>query len=65
MRTFCNEFSVPLDKVERVWIRIPATIILSIGILPLFVVVGAMIGALETIEDWWEIFAKPCWKGKP
>lgn len=53
MKTLREDLNSSLDKVERKWIRRPVTIFFLILIIPL----GALLGIIDRVEDWFE----KCW----
>jgi len=56
MRKLREEFSVSLHEVDRRWIRIPATILLSVFAFPLAIISGIYDG----IIGFWREFFMPC-----
>lgn len=52
-RSFWDEFKLPLDKVERNWLRRGALLILTLVAIPL----GAIAGAIDLVGDLY----KDCW----
>ena len=55
MRPFKDEFHARLEDVQRWWIRIPATLGLTIGV----VLAGMILGGVEAFIK----FTWPCLKG--
>jgi hypothetical protein len=53
MRKFKEEFSFPLDKVERKWLRRSAVILLTVSI----VIAGAITGVYVSLKDFYRL----CW----
>jgi len=67
-RPFLNEFDYPLDQVQRAWVRIPSTIVLSLfvavpGVVLGSAVIGLFEGFIKGCKDYWNNFAVPCWRG--
>ncbi len=63
MRKLRDDLNMPLSKVERRWLRIPLTVIISLIMIPLTIIgtFGLSIGA--GIYDVWNEFTEPCLKG--
>jgi len=56
MKTFIEDLRAPLNEVDRLWLRIPATIFIT----PVVIVLCALVSIYEVIID----FTIPCLKGK-
>ena len=59
---FCN-LDRPLNEVSCWWIRIPATIILSVAIIPFVILFHVIIALFEAIQTYWDEFLYPCLRG--
>ena len=53
MNTLKEDLTVPLDKVQRWWIRRPSMLIITLLIIP----IGVFRGACEITKKWFE----DCW----
>jgi len=53
MNTLRDDLKVPLDKVQRWWIRRPNMLILLVVVIPL----GALYGICKLTKQWFE----DCW----
>jgi hypothetical protein len=57
--TLKEDFGLPLDKIHRHWIRVPATLMLT----PIVVLVGIVGGVAFGLCKAWEDFIWDCLKG--
>lgn len=64
MRPFIAEFDVSLEKVQRVWLRRAATVLLIIPTMFLCVLLGMVYGIIDSVVYGWKYFAVECWVGK-
>jgi hypothetical protein len=60
MKTLLEDLESPLNEVDRWYLRIPATIIISPLMIAIFVIFGIFEGLVNVIED----FTYPCLVGK-
>lgn len=63
MQSIWNDFNSPLNEVERKWIRRPITIFLSLVLIPLCTIYGALAGVQEAFKEFIEHFLIDCWYG--
>ena len=57
--TFIQDCAKPLDEIQRVWIRIPITLLLITPVLIMGILAGIIDGVLIAFKD----FITPCLKG--
>jgi len=60
MQSLSYDLKQPLDKVQRSWIRKPATLILWLPLVFVSVIVAIPVIAFEVSFDWF----KSCWNFK-
>ncbi len=58
--TLRRDMQVPLDQIQRGWIRKSLTILLTV----IFIWVGIVFGAVEGVAYFWREFTVKCWKGE-
>ena len=59
MQSLREDFNSDLNRVERRWIRLPATIFLT----PLAIIIGIVVGAIIGAFTAWDDFTADCWRG--
>jgi len=59
-----KDLLVPIDEIERGWMRIPATLITCIPVLALALVVYVCHGLYCGVRDWYHMYLISCLKGK-
>jgi len=64
MNTLKNDLRLPLDEVERAWIRKPATIIIYPPFIIISIIIGAICGIIDAVKLTWNDFAVKCWIGR-
>lgn len=60
MKTLKDDLESAPNNIDRLWIRIPITIFLSLIAIPVWAVLGALLGAYEMFRD----FTIPCLLGE-
>lgn len=66
MRTLQDDLSMPLNKVERTWIRKPVTLILYVLLVWWIVVLVNVVSAIgEALATGYKDFFVLCWNGEP